>query len=574
MKTQVKQRESVSHVIQSKTRAGRQAPTEQILQSYSIESGKGKGESLQQQENSLSPFTSHPSPEKSLSPNKTGLPDKLKTGIENLSGYSMDDVKVHYNSPKPAQLQALAYTQGTDIHVAPGQEKHLPHEAWHVVQQMQGRVQPTMQLQGVNVNDNEGLEKEADVMGGKYQLSNSLQSPAHLIFFNKSTSSILQRKLGFEYEIGSIKIQRWNLFTGWYNPPKGIVISNRNGYSITTDEYQDQADLEIIINPINEENQEERNNLITNVIPDITNVLTSIINTSNGDWVKANDIPALNGWKWNRFLAEYNLAGTLGQLQMTGGISMNRLFNFISGQLGTNYVATLNNHDLEESITIVVLTDYVENPIATESLGQINAINHFDGLALPLKQQLAAIIALITRIPYALYTNMNVAPYPKGAAGNFLARTDFSKLMMLLPNEVKELITPERITTLVLATINHLLADADDIPDLNEESRVIPIGYLFSGQDLGYDLTIHDWIHAITPTNVGIQGQDLLTKNHYPGTAQQKTWLESLGGYGNKVDEENKPIFEFRTLDPHKIIKVNNLAIQIQKLINYFNFNQ
>lgn len=102
-----------------------------------------------------------------VSENRTGMPDNLKNGIEALSGYSMDDVRVHYNSTKPAQLQALAYAQGTDIHVAPGQEQHLPHEAWHVVQQKQGRVQPTMQLQGVNVNDNEGLEKEADVMGGK-----------------------------------------------------------------------------------------------------------------------------------------------------------------------------------------------------------------------------------------------------------------------------------------------------------------------------------------------------------------------------------------------------------------------
>jgi hypothetical protein len=100
-------------------------------------------------------------------PNNTGLPDNLKAGIENLSGYSMDDVKVHYSSDKPAQLNALAYAQGTEIHVAPGQEKHLPHEAWHVVQQKQGRVQSTMQLQGVNINDNEGLEKEADVMGNK-----------------------------------------------------------------------------------------------------------------------------------------------------------------------------------------------------------------------------------------------------------------------------------------------------------------------------------------------------------------------------------------------------------------------
>jgi hypothetical protein len=50
----------------------------------------------------------------------------------------------------------------------PGQEKHLPHEAWHVVQQKQGRVKPTMQMKDkVNVNDDEVLEREADVMGGK-----------------------------------------------------------------------------------------------------------------------------------------------------------------------------------------------------------------------------------------------------------------------------------------------------------------------------------------------------------------------------------------------------------------------
>ena len=101
-------------------------------------------------------------------PNNTGLPDNLKSGIENLSGYSMDDVKVHFNSDKPAQLNAHAYAQGTDIHVAPGQEQHLPHEAWHVVQQKQGRVQATMQMKaGVPVNDDAGLENEADVMGTK-----------------------------------------------------------------------------------------------------------------------------------------------------------------------------------------------------------------------------------------------------------------------------------------------------------------------------------------------------------------------------------------------------------------------
>ncbi|NET81645.1 MAG: DUF4157 domain-containing protein [Moorea sp. SIO1F2] len=99
--------------------------------------------------------------------NKTGLPDRLKAGIENLSGYSMDDVRVHYNSEKPAQLQALAYAQGTDIHVGPGQERHLAHEAWHVVQQKQGRVTPRKQMKGVGLNEDVVLEREADVMGIK-----------------------------------------------------------------------------------------------------------------------------------------------------------------------------------------------------------------------------------------------------------------------------------------------------------------------------------------------------------------------------------------------------------------------
>ena len=99
--------------------------------------------------------------------NRSGLPDNLKAGIESLSGMDMSDVHVHKNSARPAQLNALAYAQGRDIHLAPGQEKHLPHEAWHVVQQRQGRVKPTLQLAGAQINDDHALEAEADRMGGK-----------------------------------------------------------------------------------------------------------------------------------------------------------------------------------------------------------------------------------------------------------------------------------------------------------------------------------------------------------------------------------------------------------------------
>lgn len=98
-------------------------------------------------------------------PNRSGLPDRLKAGVEALSGLSMDRVRVHFGSPEPEQLRAHAFTRGTDIHLAPGQERHLAHEAWHVVQQAERRVRPTTTVAGNDVNDETGLEREADALG-------------------------------------------------------------------------------------------------------------------------------------------------------------------------------------------------------------------------------------------------------------------------------------------------------------------------------------------------------------------------------------------------------------------------
>ena len=145
-------------------------------------------------------------------PNNTGMPDNLKSGIESLSGFSMDDVRVHYNSSKPATVQALAYTQGTDIHVAPGQEKHLPHEAWHVAQQMAGRVSPTTNINGMPVNDNSALEHEADVMGEKaVQCKGMEYGNLFSLEKNKVESVPVQRK---------IKVGEWT----WKEHNRRIII--------------------------------------------------------------------------------------------------------------------------------------------------------------------------------------------------------------------------------------------------------------------------------------------------------------------------------------------------------------
>ena len=54
-----------------------------------------------------------------------------------LPGNPVDRIRVVNESPR---LGAMAYTRGADIHVSPSDQRHLPHEAWHAVQQASGRV--------------------------------------------------------------------------------------------------------------------------------------------------------------------------------------------------------------------------------------------------------------------------------------------------------------------------------------------------------------------------------------------------------------------------------------------------
>ncbi len=92
----------------------------------------------------------------------TALPPPLRKRVESASGMDLSQVRVHPGSALPFRAGALATTSGNDIHLAPGQERHLAHEAWHVVQQRQGRVPATTQYAGMAVNDSAALEKEAD----------------------------------------------------------------------------------------------------------------------------------------------------------------------------------------------------------------------------------------------------------------------------------------------------------------------------------------------------------------------------------------------------------------------------
>lgn len=94
--------------------------------------------------------------------NNTGLSDSMKQALEQKTGFSAHDLRVYRNSPLPARLGALAISEGSDIHLGPGNDRFLNHELGHWVQKKMGRVNVTKMENGVPVNDDPALEREAD----------------------------------------------------------------------------------------------------------------------------------------------------------------------------------------------------------------------------------------------------------------------------------------------------------------------------------------------------------------------------------------------------------------------------
>jgi hypothetical protein len=102
------------------------------------------------------------------------LPDGVRGKMEGSFGADFSQVRIHEGAHAQG-LGALAYTQGTDVHFAPGQyqpespagQELLGHELAHVVQQSQGRVEATRQAKGVGINDDATLEREADKQGAR-----------------------------------------------------------------------------------------------------------------------------------------------------------------------------------------------------------------------------------------------------------------------------------------------------------------------------------------------------------------------------------------------------------------------
>lgn len=105
--------------------------------------------------------------------------------MENSFGTSFSNVSIKTDSDQAKSLGALAFTQGNNVHFAPGHyNPHTPsgqallgHELTHVVQQRAGRVPVPHQSKGSPVNADPSLETEADQLGAKAAHGESVKVP-------------------------------------------------------------------------------------------------------------------------------------------------------------------------------------------------------------------------------------------------------------------------------------------------------------------------------------------------------------------------------------------------------------
>jgi guanyl-specific ribonuclease Sa len=101
------------------------------------------------------------------------LTEQVRRKMESAFGQNFSAVRVH-EGPQASKIGASAYTQGTDIHFAPGEyqpgsatgHELIGHELTHVVQQRMGRVD-VPQGKAIAINQDSRLEGEADVLGSR-----------------------------------------------------------------------------------------------------------------------------------------------------------------------------------------------------------------------------------------------------------------------------------------------------------------------------------------------------------------------------------------------------------------------
>ncbi len=487
--------------------------------------------------------------------NKTGLPDRLKSGVESLSGYSMDDVKVHYNSPKPAQLQAHAYAQGTTIHVASGQEKHLPHEAWHVVQQKQGRVQPTIQAKGIAINNDNVLERESDMMGVKalqmqrakkhpvkmstptpknnYEVNQRKETESTKIVHAPSRNNIIQMDVGFEFEMNWLVQKQKQRTSNWLgriglgpvfkdlHRRETFYIDPAGGFELQADSTPNGSDIEAVTNHFPDTPAGLANlDVALLALQNLAGLLDAQNANPHFDWAAPLPMPGLQ--KNVRIFPQPVGGGLTAAPQATVGIRMDQIHNMLRESannvpVGVNPATSTTLMGTGDDALIRLATNRANSPQADVPLGG-------GGANVPPSLELKGLLSLIISYIYKGHASympgvQNHLTYSKLIAP-FMARTDFVEMFNHLPPAEHVHFSPgggagpAGFAAYVIGVINN--------PAINGATNVFRYGYgNGNGGVVNHALTRDAWLQGIA------NGIDHMSTHNDPALS------DSLGSRGN-----------------------------------------
>ncbi|MFW5835296.1 MAG: DUF4157 domain-containing protein [Pseudomonadota bacterium] len=264
---------------------------------------------------------------------------QLRRGMEQLSGLSLEGVRVHRNSAEPGKIGAHAYAHGRDIHLGPGGEAHLGHEAWHVVQQAQGRVRPTVQAKGKAINADPTLEAEADRMARRAATLDvdAVTETARPASFGDG--STIQGRFGFEIEVPIFFTTDYGAGDGRRGDP-GTIAIDRGTYEVKADHNMDLSPL------LTYANQHQNGGvdrfpggpsiieLVTKPLDEFVATETAVRNlaTTMAQWTKTAHTSAVAGD--NKLVGNYyvgsdspqrTLQNTQGYFQATYGIKLSKV---------------------------------------------------------------------------------------------------------------------------------------------------------------------------------------------------------------------------------------------------------
>ncbi|HZS44059.1 MAG TPA: hypothetical protein VFC63_03075 [Blastocatellia bacterium] len=385
---------------------------------------------------------------------------------------------------------------------------------------------------------------------------------------NKSpqTRGVVQRMIGFEYEVGAINVQKHTSWVKpswgqWVYPNKGEVLISRSGYDITADLNDDQRNLEFITKPI-DETAPGAISRIRQMARDIASDLKAIYDASvkskdPESWVGANEIPRLNGWWWHRFQNRVNSWNAVnGQLQMTGGVSLNKIWKVLSGSALGQEPAQLQGeaevkHDRLRSFYQSNPAAEAKQPIYRRAMLEVNnRFAHRNAWQdISLLRMLASAITLMATIPIE-----KRGGFENNRNALLLAKTDYSKILHMVVERAHAVIPETPFLNALLATVNAFVPVNEAV---NSASSVLPAYHSVNGNTFT-ELTFGDWVAWALPEvdplaeefgeTEFLQGMDRLTSKEFPGSEAKKKEMRAYGTFGSKTDPGSKVIFEFRNL--------------------------